>query len=234
MFRDREDAARRLAAHLSRLKLDDPLVLAIPRGGVVTGAVLADALNAELDVVLARKLRAPYQPEMAIGAIAENGEAYMNREAAESVGMPEEYLEQEKYYQMGVISRRKQLVRRMRPAAAIRGRSVILTDDGIATGATMKAAAEMVRRQGPRELIIAVPVAPADTLSEFDELCDKLVCLTAAQNFWSVGQFYDDFPAVDDDEMLAILRRFAPPAGELEAGEHSDCDCEAAPTCAAG
>ncbi len=210
MFRDREDAGRRLAAHLRQFELHNPLVLAIPRGGVVTGAVLARELNAELDVVLARKLRAPYQPELAIEAVAENGEVYINREAAESVGMPQEYLEHEKHYQMAAISRRKRLVRAVLPAAAIVGRSVIVTDDGIATGATMRAAVEMVRRQEPRELIIAVPVAPADTLGEFEALCDKLVCLAGVRRFWSVGQFYDEFPSVDDEEMLAILREFAP------------------------
>ena len=138
MFRDREDAAGQLAAMLRDHEFKNPLVLAIPRGGILTGAVLAREIPAELDVVLSRKLRAPDQPELAIGAISETGEVYVNEEAAEAAGVTDEYFHREKEYQLSVIDRRKKDVRRVRPEAPMAGRSVIVTDDGIATGSTVK------------------------------------------------------------------------------------------------
>src|SRR3989304_1864618 len=164
MFADREDAARQLAEKLKDLKLHDPLVLAIPRGGVATGAVLARELHADLDVVLSRKLRAPYQPELAIGAIGEDGEVYLNHGMEAATGGAQAYLAQEREHQVGEIVRRQKLFRAVRPQAPVAGRSVILTDDGIATGATMIAALHVVKAQQPRETIVAVPVAPPDRL----------------------------------------------------------------------
>src|SRR5512137_1559748 len=137
MFANREDAARQLADRLRGRELVDPVVLAIPRGGVVTGAVLARELGAELDVVLARKLRAPGQPELAVGAVSEDGQVYLNHYAQEYLDVMEEYLEQERRHQMAEIARRKELFRSVRPKAPLAGRSVIVTDDGIATGSTM-------------------------------------------------------------------------------------------------
>src|SRR5262245_64433238 len=134
MFRDRQDAGRRLAARLGEPRLHDPLVLGIPRGGVVVGAVLAEELHAELDVVLSRKLRAPTQPELAIGAIAENGQVYLGPHAESFAEMLEDYLEDESRQQIAEIKRRQQLFRPDRPPAPVAGRSVIVTDDGIATG----------------------------------------------------------------------------------------------------
>ncbi len=210
MFRDREDAARQLAARLRDYEFKHPLILAIPRGGVVTGAVLAREIGAELDVVLSRKLRAPDQPELAFGAIAENGEVYINEEVAEASGVTDEYFHQEKECQLAVIARRKESVRSVRPKASIQDRSVIITDDGIATGSTMMAALQTVRSQGPEELIVAVPVAPADRIRDLENYCDKVVCLLPAQHFWAVGQFYEDFPTVEDERVVEILREFAP------------------------
>ncbi len=145
MFHNREDAARQLAEKFKGRELSDPLVLAIPRGGVVTGAVLARELGADLDVVLSRKLRAPWQPELALGAISEDGQVYLTRYAREDLGLAPEYLASERRHQVAEIVRRKQLVRGVRPRAAIAGRSVIVTDDGIATGATMIAALQVVK-----------------------------------------------------------------------------------------
>lgn len=205
-FRDREDAARRLAAALKDRELRDPLVLAIPRGGVVTGAVLARELNAELDVVLSRKLRAPYQPEYAIGAIAETGQVTVNPEAWSAPGLSEGYLEAEKERQLAEIDRRKRLIHGVRPPARVAGRSVVVTDDGIATGSTMIAALQAVRAQGPHELIVAVPVASPDRLAEVRRWCDDTVCLLTPSAFWAIGQFYDRFDQVEDEEVLRLLR----------------------------
>jgi putative phosphoribosyl transferase len=210
MFRDREGAAHQLADKLRDYPFKNPLVLAIPRGGVVTGAVLAREIGAELDVVLSRKLRAPDQPELAIGAISETGEVYVNEDAAEAAGVSDEYFHREKEYQLSIIDRRKRLVRSVRSEAATTGRSVIVADDGIATGSTMMAALQTVRPYKPAELIVAVPVAPADRISAFEQYCDKVVCLLRAKHFWAVGQFYEDFPTIEDEQILDILKEFAP------------------------
>lgn len=218
MFRDREDAGRQLAARLRGRTLRDPLVLAIPRGGVVIGAILARELGAELDVVLARKLRAPGQPELALGAVSETGEVYMNHhtEGYRTLVAPQVSVERE--VQLNEIARRREVYRGRRPAAAMTGRSVIVTDDGIATGSTMIAALKVARGQGPHELIVAVPVAAPDRLAEVRGWCDEVVCLEAPPDFVAVGQFYDDFSPVTDDHAVTILRESVQPAVPAAAG----------------
>jgi predicted phosphoribosyltransferase len=210
MFQDREDAARLLAARLKGRAWHHPLVLAIPRGGVVTGAVLARELGAELDVVLSRKLRAPDQSELAIGAISEDGRAHLNQYAAEIVDQMIDYLIAERRHQLHEIARRKKLFRSVRPQTPVAGRSVIVTDDGIATGSTMIAALQTVRAQQPRELIVAVPVASPNRLEEVRRWCDEVVCLLSPEDFWAIGQFYEDFRQVEDDEVSELLRQAAP------------------------
>jgi predicted phosphoribosyltransferase len=215
MFRDREDAACQLAAKLRDYELKAPLVLAIPRGGVITGAALAREIGAELDVVLSRKLRAPNQPELAFGGISENGEVYLNGDAAEASGVTDEYFHDEKEYQLAVIAFRKQRIRRVRPKSPIQGRSVIVTDDGVATGSTMIAALNTVRSEQPAKLIVAVPVAPADRVRDLEKYCDEVVCLCPAEHFWSIGQFYKNFPTVDDDQVVGMLRDALPQSARL-------------------
>ena len=210
MFRNRAEAAHLLAQRLQGQELQDPLVLAIPRGGVVTGAVLARELGAELDVVLARKLRAPGQPELAVGAVAEGGQVYLNQPIEELLGLPEEYVARERAYQLSEIARRKELYRAVRPPAPLAGRSVIVTDDGIATGATMSAALQVARAQDPHELIVAVPVASPDHLEEIRRRCDEVICLLAPRSFWAIGQFYKDFTPVEEHEALELLRTSLP------------------------
>jgi len=207
MFQNREDAGRRLAAKLKGREWRDLLVLAIPRGGVVTGAVLAQELGAELDIVLSRKLRAPFQPELAIGAISESGEVYLD-EYGENLDL--DYLAEERRHQQGEIARRQKLFRGIRPAASISGRSVIVTDDGIATGSTMIAALKVVQAQDPYELIVAVPVAAPDRLKEVRRWCDDVVCLLCTDQFWAIGQFYQDFTQVEDEQVLELLRQSMP------------------------
>ncbi len=209
MFRNRQDAARRLAARMKGRVLHDPLILAIPRGGVPVGAVLARELGAELDVVLSRKLRAPEQPELALGAVSEDGEVYLNPEFEAYRDVAADYLEAERQHQIAEMARRRTLFRAVRPAATVAGRSVIVTDDGIATGATMIAALRTVRAQSPRELIVAVPVGSPERLREIRRHCDELVCLRSPRTFWAIGQFYRDFTQVDDDEVVRLLRDMA-------------------------
>ena len=209
MFHNREDAARQLAAELKGRAFHDPLVLAIPRGGMVIGAVLARELGAELDIVLSRKLRAPWQPELAVGAISEDGRVHLNPSALEVLELPEGYLAEEQHFQQAEIARRKRLFRSARPQASIAGRSVIVTDDGIATGSTMIAALQTVKNQGPHELIVAVPVGSPERLEEIRRWCDDLVCLDAPEEFWAIGQFYKDFTQVEDSQVLDLLRKAA-------------------------
>src|SRR5262245_1226086 len=186
MFRNREDAARRLAARLKGRPLVAPLVLAIPRGGVVTGAALARELGAELDVVLSRKLRTPGHPELAMGAVSEAGHLYLAPHAGLPVDVLGEAFEFERAFQLAELERRRGLYRAARPPARAAGRSVIVTDDGIATGSTMLAALRTARAQRPRELIVAVPVAPPDRIGEVREHCNEVVCLEAPEGDWAV------------------------------------------------
>lgn len=206
MFRNRTDAARQLAARLKGRSFTDPLVLAIPRGGVVTGAVLARELGAELDVILSRKLRSPDQPEAAIGAVTEDGQVYINHYARALYDLQDRHLVAERDRQLAAIDQRKRLVRAVKAKAPVAGRSVIVTDDGIATGSTMIAALRVIRTEHPRELIVAVPVAPFDRIAEVGHYCDEVVCLLSPEDFWAVGQFYADFRAVEDEEVVDLLR----------------------------
>jgi putative phosphoribosyl transferase len=211
MFRNRDDAARQLAERLRGRTFRDPLVLAIPRGGVVVGAVLARELGAELDVVLARKLRAPGQPELALGAVSETGEVYLNHHTAGCRHLIEPEVSVEREYQLHEIARRRELYRGVRPAYEVCGRSVIVTDDGLATGSTMIAALKVVCGQHPHELIAAVPVAPPDRLCEVREWCDEVMCLLAPPDFFAIGQHYTDFSPVEDAEVVALLGKLATP-----------------------
>lgn len=207
MFEDREDAARRLAVRLAKLPLKSPVVLAIPRGGVVVGAVLAQALGAELDVVLARKLRAPWQPELAIGSVGEDGDVYLNQFASEVPGLTPEYLNEERERRRREINNRLELVRSVRRPARLAGRSVIVTDDGIATAATMLAAVRVLRAKQPAELIVAIPVAPASTLKQLAAYCDRIECLMTPRPFASIGAFFTDFEPVEDSQVEHLLRQ---------------------------
>jgi predicted phosphoribosyltransferase len=212
MFADREDAAKQLATKLKSLHLIDPLVLAIPRGGVITGAVLARELGADLDIVLSRKLRAPFQSELAIGAVGEDGQVYLNRRIEAVTGIDPAYIEKERQYQVGEISRRQKLFRATRAQAPVAGRSVILTDDGIATGSTMIAALHVVTAQKPHEIIVAVPVVSPDRMEVIRPLCDQLIYLLAPLSFFAIGQFYLSFETVEDEDVVRLLREFAPVA----------------------
>lgn len=207
MFENREDAALQLAKPLKFRKLKDPLVLGIPRGGAVIAAILARELGGELDVVFSRKLRAPDQPELAIGAIGEDGEVYLSPFARAVPGVNEEYIHRERDCQIAEIERRSRLFRAVKPAADVTGRSVIVTDDGIATGSTMLAALHVLNARKPQEIIVAVPVAPPDALEKFRPMCSHVECLLTPGYFAAISQFYSDFRQVEDEEVLSLLRR---------------------------
>ena len=211
MFRNREDAALQLAQRLKARKLKDPVVLGIPRGGVVTAAILARELGAELDVVLSRKLRAPYQPELAIGAIGEDNEVYLNSFARKAAGVTEAYIREERDHQIAEITRRSKLFRAARPPVDVTGRSVIVTDDGIATGSTMLAALHVLGAQKPHEIIVAVPVAPPETIERFRPYCSRVECLLTPGDFQAISQFYEDFQQVEDEEAVRLLRESCTP-----------------------
>jgi putative phosphoribosyl transferase len=208
-FHDREDAGRQLAQKLSGLALRNPLVLAIPRGGIEVAAPIARALNADLDVVLSRKLRDPHQPELALGAVSESGEVYLTEDAVRRTDSLGPYLEAERIRQVMEISRRRELFRAACPQAVVSGRSVIVTDDGIATGSTMIAALRTVRSAGAFEIIVAVPVASAEQLAEVRPLCDRLECLYVPSLFMAIGPFYRDFTQVSDARVVELLRLHA-------------------------
>ena len=206
MLRNREQAGVQLAERFKGRPFRDALVLAIPRGGVVVGHALARELGAGLDVVLSRKIRAPEQPELAIGAISETGHVYLNPLSEDVVLTREDYLGQERRHQLAEIERRKEMFRGHRPPAEVAGRSVIMTDDGIATGSTMIAALQVIRSQHSHEVIVAVPVVPAGQLAELRHWCDEVVWLVCPENFWAISQFYNDFSEVEDDQVAALLR----------------------------
>ncbi|HEX5698878.1 MAG TPA: phosphoribosyltransferase family protein [Rhodoferax sp.] len=206
MFQDRIDAAQQLADRLKSYRGKHPLVLAIPRGAVPMGQVIAKELNGELDVVLVRKLRAPQQPELAIGSVDESGWTYL-ADHARDCGGSASYIETEKRAQVETIRQRRAQYTPIRPPISPAGRTVIVIDDGLATGATMIAALHGLRASKPAKLICAVPVAPPDTLAKVADLADEVVCLESPEYFQAVGQFYLHFPQVDDDEVIEILRQ---------------------------
>jgi predicted phosphoribosyltransferase len=204
LFRDRAEAGQRLAAALERYRGHDVLVLAIPRGGVPVAAEIADALNGELDVSVARKIGAPGQPELAIGAVSESS-LVINEDVVRDLGVPAAFVEQETARERAEVARRNTLFRGGRPAPRIAGRTVIVVDDGIATGATVRATLTAVAQQGPERLVLAVPVAPPHAIEELAPLCDACACLAEPGSFVAVGQFYRDFPQVDDRDVVAML-----------------------------
>jgi predicted phosphoribosyltransferase len=206
VFASRADAARRLAAALARFHGRNPLVLAIPRGAVEMGRVLADALGGELDVVLVRKLRAPDSPEFAVGAIDETGWSYVADHAA-SAGADAAYLAREAREQLELLRRRRALYTPARAPIDPAGRIAIVVDDGLATGATMIAALHAVRAKRPERLVCAVPVAAPDSLERVRSHADEVVCLEAPEAFLAVGQFYRAFDQVEDAEVVELLSR---------------------------
>jgi len=206
IFKNREDAAARLAEKLADLRDSRPLVLGIPRGGVVMAGIIARALGGEADVVLVHKLRHPIEPEVAIGSIDESGRVFFIEEYAQRLGVAESYIVREASHQQAELQRRRALYTPARSPLAIAGRVVVVVDDGLATGATMLAALGSVRQAGPARLVAAAAVAPPDTAARIKVLADEWVCLHVPRNFYAVGQYFQDFNQVEDAEVVRILR----------------------------
>jgi putative phosphoribosyl transferase len=212
-FHDRTHAGRLLAAELHRFAGRDPVVLALPRGGVPVAFEVAHALGAPLDLVLVRKIGAPHQPELAVAAVVdgEQMEIVVNEDVAASLHLPKGWVEREAARQVEEIERRRRLYLGGRERVAVEGRTALVVDDGIATGATVRAALRAVRRRKPGRLVLAVPVAPPDAVESLRHEVDEVVCLLTPDDLYAIGQFYDDFSQVDDDEVRELLERAAPP-----------------------
>lgn len=205
-FKDRLQAGGLLARELMKYKAEDTVVLGIPRGGVVIASEIAGRIGAKLDIVLSRKLGAPGNPELAIGAVSEDGRLFLHETIPPEEAEKNKYIKMEKEHQMREIARRISIYRKIRPKEALAGKTVIVTDDGLATGATMQAALWTARHEEPAKLIAAVPVAPEDTVSRIAEDADELIVLRVPPFFAAVGQFYSQFYQVEDDEVLEILK----------------------------
>lgn len=205
-YADRREAAQRLSETLSGHSVHHPLILGIPRGGVVVADEIAQKLNADLDVALTRKLGAPGNPELAIGAVAENGTILIQEQIAEKVGADEDYIRQEKTRQFAEISARRDRYRSVLPKTPLDGRWVILVDDGIATGATMQASIWAAREEGPGRIVVAVPVGSQDAIDRLAHDADEVICPYIPEYFFAIGQFFDDFGQVGDEEVMEILR----------------------------
>lgn len=210
VFKDRHDAGRQLAQRLPPVATEsDILVLALPRGGVPVAFEVARKLSAELDVFLVRKLGLPGQEELAIGAIASGGVRVLNAELLREVELSEVLIEQVTSRERLELHRREQFYRDGRPAARIAGRPVILVDDGLATGASMKAACQAVRALNPTRMMVAVPVAARETCRELEHSADQIVCLATPSPFYAVGNWYEDFSQTSDEEVRSLLAHSA-------------------------
>lgn len=207
MFEDRSDAGRQLAERLAALKLQDPVVYALPRGGVPVAVEVARRLQAPLDLVLVRKIGAPGYPEVAMGAVVdgEDAQTIINEDVFAATGSDAAGLERARRSELAEIERRRARYLGDRPRVSPRGRVAIIVDDGLATGATAKAALAAVKRQGAARTVLAVPVAPADSVQEMRLLADDYVVLHTPAQFWAIGPFYDDFHQLSDEETVGLL-----------------------------
>ena len=211
MFNDRADAGRQLAGALEKFRSLQPLVLALPRGGVVVGAEIARSLGCDLDVVLVKKLRAPGSPELALGAVSEGGETYVNYEVVNITEADEAYVEDEVNERLAEIAKQRKLYKAHKPPVPVAGRTAILVDDGLATGATMIAAVQATALARPLRLVVAVPVSGPEALRAIQAMkqVDETVCLLTPAWFEGVGQFYRDFRQIEDEEVVKILEESA-------------------------
>jgi len=229
-FFDRVDAGRRLAQKLGHLRGQDIVVVGLPRGGIPVAFEIAQALGAPLDVIVVRKLGVPFQPELGMGAIGEGGSRVINEEVVSTVGVSPEALAGVEENERALLERRVQRFRGGRPPVALTGRTAVVVDDGIATGSTARAACQVARAQGATRVVLAVPVAPSQSVAALRRDADEVVCLETPERFFAIGQFYDDFTQISDEEVVELLRRasksFRSPtpalAGSAGAGERLD------------
>jgi predicted phosphoribosyltransferase len=206
-FADRKDAGHQLAAALGHLRERAPLVIGLPRGGVVVAAVVAEALDADLDILVVRKIGAPGQPELGLGAIAEGGVLLLNEPLMDRLGLTREDLQPTIDRSQAELARRRELYRGGTDPIDVSGRTVILVDDGLATGGTARAAIDTLRHLGAGAIVLAVPVGAPSTVHELEELVEEVVCLSAPRMLMAIGQHYADFTQTADEEVLALLGR---------------------------
>jgi len=205
-FRDRREAGQLLAKELDFLKdREDAVVLGIPRGGVVVAYEVAQAIGAPLDVYITRKIGAPHNPELAIGAVASDGRTVLDHDLVRQLGVPKDYVEEETERQRREIERRAREYRGDRPPLDLAGKTVVVVDDGVATGATTMATLRALQKQEPKELILAIPVGPPDTVKQLGEEADRVICLSTPRLFWAVGAFYAVFDQTQDEEVKRLL-----------------------------
>ncbi len=205
-FRDRVDAGCRLAGELAGLAQARPVVVALPRGGVPVGAEVARVLDAPLEILAVRKLGAPGNPELGVGAIVEDGTAVLDRRSARAVGMTQEMLDDTVTHEAEELHRRVQRYRAGAPPTPLAARAVIIVDDGLATGLSDLAAVRAARKQGAASVVVAAPVGSSESVAMLAEEADRVVCLMTPRVLFGVGLWYEDFSPVDDEEVLAILR----------------------------
>lgn len=206
LFRDRVEAGKRLASALADFAGKDAIVLAIPRGGVVVGFEVARVLDVPLDVIIPRKIGAPDNPELAIGAMTEDGTIILDESLVKYLRVPEDYVHGESERQKLEIERRLKLYRGDVAYPSLKNRDVIIVDDGIATGSTMKAALASIRKRGAKIIVVAIPVGPPSTIRELEKEADRVVCLYTPESFYAIGQFYEDFAQTTDEEVISLLR----------------------------
>lgn len=219
-FHDRREAGRRLADRLRHLSgPPPPVVLALPRGGVPVGYEIATALGGELDVLIVRKLGVPWEPELALGAIASGGVRILNPEVVGPLSLGEDEIERIAADERRELERRERLYRGDRPTPEARGRTVVLVDDGIATGATVRAAIRALRERHPERIVVAVPVAPAETVARLREQADEVVCLESPEPFVAIGLWYEDFSPTSDTEVRELLARGWAEGADGDGGE---------------
>ena len=205
LLENRVAAGRQLALAIKKTG-EDAIVLAIPRGGVVVGFEVAKSLGVALDVIVTKKIGAPDNPELAIGAVAEDGTFFVDDDLVSRLYVSKEYIREEVEKQRQEIQRRLFRYRGNEPYPSLKGRVVIVVDDGVATGATLKAALRLVRSKGAKNVTVAVPVGPPDTISELEEYADDVVCLLTPEPFYAIGQFYTDFSQTSDEQVTELLR----------------------------
>ncbi len=205
LFKDRVDAGKRLASALTGAVDKKAIVLAIPRGGVVVAFEVAQKLKLPLDVILPRKIGAPGNPELAIGAITEDGSTFLDKNLMKYLQVSQAYVQNESKKQKAEIERRLKVYRGDSQPPNLKGRDVIIVDDGIATGSTMKAALSSVLKSGAKKVVVAIPVGPPSTLDELKKQAYKVVCLQTPESFYALGEFYDSFVQTDDEEVIRLL-----------------------------
>lgn len=206
-FKDRYDAGRKLAAELIKYKDENPVIVALPRGGVIIGFEIAKLLKAPLDVIVARKIGAPFYPELGIGAIAPNGIKILDKNLIKSLNVSERALEKIIEQETIEMKRRSELYREDATLSDLAGKIVIVVDDGLATGVTARASIMSIKEMLPKKIVLAVPVSPPDTAKEFRKEVDQFICLHEPQEFYAVGAFYEDFRQISDEEVILLLKK---------------------------